>query len=460
MRMTTEPSMRRRLSQPALRTTLLLTLALAAPLMLPAEGRAQNNLSSGLVSHWRLDEPPGSREDFAGDNNLVDVGGVGQAADGKLGKAAVFTMAGAKHLAKENNADLSIQPGESFTCAGWFYLSSKSAYMGLFGKDDTAGAREYMLYYDQGMDRLVWMVFNTSDLADPVIASTFGSPQERQWHFVVVWYDAAAGTIGIQVNNQTANTKAHSGGIKDSFSAFKLGMGLAGGAGFDGRIDSFSFWRRALTGEERAELWNGGDGKDPTAGATTTPSGPGWAAGPNGSILYTAGNVGVGPGMTNPLKALEVNGSLHVTGTITGGVIEAKFQDVAEWVPSAQKLAAATVVILDPDRNNQVMASTRPYDTRVAGVVSPRPGLALGEGGEGKVLVATTGRVKVRVDATRGSIRVGDLLVTSGVEGVAMKSVPVRVGGVRMHRPGTIVGKALEPLAGGVGEILVLLSLQ
>jgi hypothetical protein len=41
-----------------------------------------------------------------------------------------------------------------------------------------------------------------------------------------------------------------------------------------------------------------------------------------------------------------------------------------------------------------------------------------------------------------------------------MKSEPLDVGGVKMHRPGTLIGKALEPLAGGEGEILVLLSLQ
>jgi hypothetical protein len=51
-------------------------------------------------------------------------------------------------------------------------------------------------------------------------------------------------------------------------------------------------------------------------------------------------------------------------------------------------------------------------------------------------------------------------LVTSDKEGVAMKSVPVEIGGVRIHRPGTLIGKALEPLAQGTGEILVLLSLQ
>lgn len=62
--------------------------------------------------------------------------------------------------------------------------------------------------------------------------------------------------------------------------------------------------------------------------------------------------------------------------------------------------------------------------------------------------------------ATNGPIEIGDLLVTTAREGFAMKSLPVEIGGVRIHRPGTLIGKALEPLAQGTGEILVLLSLQ
>ncbi len=41
-----------------------------------------------------------------------------------------------------------------------------------------------------------------------------------------------------------------------------------------------------------------------------------------------------------------------------------------------------------------------------------------------------------------------------------MKSEPFRLRGTVMHRPGTIIGKALEPLSSGEGTILVLLSLQ
>lgn len=196
-----------------------------------------------------------------------------------------------------------------------------------------------------------------------------------------------------------------------------------------------------------------------TVSAGTIPTDLVFSTGSSGSgsermRIASGGLVTVGvAGNTGP--RLTINGDVVVTGNIG-----ARYQDVAEWVPAREPISAGTVVELDSTTANQVTASSAPYSTTVAGVVSDQPGLILGEGGDAKVKVATTGRVRVKVDATKHSIAIGDLLVSSDERGVAMVSEPVDVGGVKLHRPGTLIGKALQPLAGGRGEILVLLSLQ
>lgn len=232
--------------------------------------------------------------------------------------------------------------------------------------------------------------------------------------------DAAAGTvtspvpgwIGLQVE-RTANTAA-------------AGIALQGGT-------------KATGGIGRIYLGNA-DEWDSTL-----------IEGGNGRFFFWVRNGGT---FSNVLT-INANGDLKVQGNI-----EAKYQDVAEWVPAGGRLAPGTVVVLNREKRNEVTPSRTAYDTAVAGVVSATPGVLLGEASDDKSKVATTGRVQVHVDASEHPVRIGDLLVTSDKTGMAMVSQPVDLGGVKIHRPGTVIGKALEPLERGEGEVLVLLSLQ
>src|ERR1039457_4625679 len=118
------------------------------------------------------------------------------------------------------------------------------------------------------------------------------------------------------------------------------------------------------------------------------------------------------------------------------------------------------VVVIDELNPGHLKLTDRPYDTRVAGVVSGangiNPGIQMHQEGmlEGGKNVALSGRVYVQADTSNGAIKPGDLLTTSGTPGCAMR--------VSNHTKaqGAILGKAMTGLKDGNGIVLVLVSLQ
>jgi hypothetical protein len=78
------------------------------------------------------------------------------------------------------------------------------------------------------------------------------------------------------------------------------------------------------------------------------------------------------------------------------------------------------------------------------------------------VLVAVMGPAQVKADPSQGEIHPGDLVTASTQQGQAMKAQPVEIGGAKVYTPGSIIGKAMEPLdaSRGTGFIWVWVTLQ
>lgn len=216
-------------------------------------------LIDDLKPYWKLNEESGNRADSVGSNTLTDVNTV-LYGTGKVGNCASFVNASDEYLAIADNPDVSTGDVD-FTIAGWVYLDNETTTQVFWAKNsDSSGDAEYLLYYDQGSDDIIFQVYRATDAAVTVIWD--GTPTLGTWYFIVVWHDAAADTIYISVNNSTPVSQATGGALQASGAAqFRIGAwDQATLYDLDGDVDELGLWKRVLTAAERTRLYNGGNG--------------------------------------------------------------------------------------------------------------------------------------------------------------------------------------------------------
>ena len=167
----------------------------------------------------------------------------------------------------------------------------------------------------------------------------------------------------------------------------------------------------------------------------------------SGSATY-ANSAGSAGSATTAGSAGNLTGGT-VTGnyTLAAGVsFQSTYADLAEWYSSDAEYEPGTVIVFGGDK--EATMSTQPMDRKVAGVVTTNPAYTLNAGLEGtKVCIALVGRVPCKVV---GLIHKGDMLVSSGIPGVAIAELDPKMG--------TVIGKALEDYNNtevGVIEVVV-----
>ncbi|MGA2664766.1 MAG: hypothetical protein ABSF83_07465 [Nitrososphaerales archaeon] len=155
------------------------------------------------------------------------------------------------------------------------------------------------------------------------------------------------------------------------------------------------------------------------------------------------------------------NLQLGSNGTVTAHDVILTGSDLAENfdLTNGAPMEPGSVLVIGDDGSLDI--SRRPYDRRVAGVVSGAyrfsPAIVMGRNSgqeSGAAPIALVGRVYCKADADFGAIEVGDMLTTSATPGHAMKATdPSRAFGC-------VIGKALGTLESGQGLVPILVALQ
>lgn len=217
----------------------------------------------------------------------------------------------------------------------------------------------------------------------------------------------------------------------------KAGIGVLGQAGISGGTAVAGRFENVNAANASDVLVSAGNGTG--IGLVVTNSNPGT---PDLAVFRKGGNVAridsTGKGFFNG-------------GTQTGGA------DVAELIPHVGRMPVpGDVVMIDVDNPMHYRVADEANSAAVAGVITTKPGVLMNAGvedvGEAPAL-ALVGRVPVKVTDEAGSIRAGDLLVSSSTPGHAMKA-PAQ------PAAGTIVGKALQAHVQGAGKVEMLVMLR
>ncbi len=142
----------------------------------------------------------------------------------------------------------------------------------------------------------------------------------------------------------------------------------------------------------------------------------------------------------------QVKVRIDAGGVTVNGAEVHDYADVFD-LETRDGVEPGAVVSLAADGRGLV-PSAAAYDPRVLGVISGagayRPGMVIGTRADGSndLAVAMAGMVYVRVSAESGNVEPGDLLVSSGRPGVAMRAADPK------RTAGAVIGKALESYAG------------
>lgn len=220
---------------------------------------ALDNIASGLVSYWPLNEVSGTRLDFRGLNDLTEVNPPVASATGKVNLGADFTPS--NELVNTAPTGLSFGAG-TFTYAGWIKTDTlpNNRTVLILDAFPGGGQLEYIAFQNVSNGKLQFTVS-----PDGTAGTNVFSPQNvgtGVFKFFVCGYDSGAQRIFSGLDNAGVNVTTFAPPIFTGTGDFGLGPAVGTLSAYDGIMDEIAVWNRLLTAGEQTALFNGGAGVD------------------------------------------------------------------------------------------------------------------------------------------------------------------------------------------------------
>lgn len=234
---------------------------LGIPLGFGGAASTPSPLYTNLVSFWAFEASGDLGLDSHGTNHLTNTNSVTQNGAGKVGGSASFVAASSQHLAKADNASLSIGNVNAWW-ACWINLAATSDFGCVLGKGNInfASTSEYALRYINTNSGLRLYASDGTTMTQLDANNT--TPAALTWYFVVGYHDADKDVVGLSVNNAAPVTAAVSTGIQDNSGSFSIGAESGSGNYWNGQIDQVAFGKGYVpTDADRTWMYNGGSGR-------------------------------------------------------------------------------------------------------------------------------------------------------------------------------------------------------
>jgi hypothetical protein len=238
------------------------------PVILPNVTAGPATLTTGLRGFWQLNEADaGIRADSSpvGSNALTNIGGVNWAT-GRIGNASDFeNSAGTtQYLKIESGEAVGLNFDYSFTLVGWLKResvpNSDVTLAAKFAYGTGINDRAYRLQFTNNNNLRLIVSPDGSYSSDYSVTGGASLTSTTSWYHVAGVFDAGAQRLKLYVNgNLDADKVVTYNTVFNSTAPFMLGASLLDGAaahGFDGLLDEWRIYNRALSQSEIQALLN------------------------------------------------------------------------------------------------------------------------------------------------------------------------------------------------------------